>query len=90
VAGFGDIALGALLTPALTTVHQPMRLLGERACGLLLDRIAGPALPPRAERLPTGLIVRESCGCTPTALRPKNSGGTDERISVRRSRSGYH
>jgi LacI family transcriptional regulator len=63
VTGFDDIHLGALLAPPLTTVHQPMRLLGERACALLLDRISDPALPRRVERLPTELIVRESCGC---------------------------
>jgi LacI family transcriptional regulator len=63
VTGFDDIYLGALLTPPLTTVRQPMRLLGERACDLLLDRIVDPALPHRIERLPTELVVRESCGC---------------------------
>jgi LacI family transcriptional regulator len=65
VAGFDDIHLGAMLAPPLTTVRQPMRLLGERACSCLLERIADPALPRRAERLPTELIVRESCGCPP-------------------------
>jgi LacI family transcriptional regulator len=63
VAGFDNIHLGALFTPALTTVHQPTRLLGERACALMLDRIAEPGLPRRVERLPTRLVVRESCGC---------------------------
>ena len=63
MTGFDDIHLGALVTPALTTVHQPMRLLGERACALLLERIDDPGLPRRVERLPTRLIVRESCGC---------------------------
>jgi DNA-binding LacI/PurR family transcriptional regulator len=42
-----------------------MRLLGERACALVLERIADPTLPRRVERLPTQLIVRESCGCAP-------------------------
>lgn len=65
VVGFDDIHLGAMLTPSLTTVRQPMRLLGERACMMLLERIADPALPLRVERLPTELIVRESCGCPP-------------------------
>jgi LacI family transcriptional regulator len=65
VIGFDDMHLGALLAPALTTIRQPMRLLGERACSLLLERIANPALPHRAERLPTELIIRESCGCEP-------------------------
>ena len=54
---------GAYVDPPLTTVHQPMRLLGERACSMLLERIANPALPHRAERLPTTLVIRESCGC---------------------------
>jgi LacI family transcriptional regulator len=63
VAGFDDIRLGALLAPPLTTVRQPMGLLGERACSWLLERIADPALPRRVERLPTELVVRESCGC---------------------------
>ena len=67
VTGFDNIHLGAMLTPSLTTVHQPMRLLGERACSLLLERIADPALARRVERLPTQLIVRESCGCPPRA-----------------------
>ena len=63
VVGFDDIYLGAMLTPSLTTVRQPMRDLGERACRLLLQRITEPSLPRRAERLPVELIVRESCGC---------------------------
>jgi LacI family transcriptional regulator len=67
VVGFDDMHLGALLAPALTTVHQPMRLLGERACARLLERIADPALPRRVEQLPTRLIVRESCGCAARA-----------------------
>ena len=65
VVGFDDIHVGSLLTPPLTTVRQPMRLLGERACSLLLERLADPSLPRRAERLPTELIIRESCGCPP-------------------------
>lgn len=65
VTGFDDIRLGALFTPSLTTVRQSLRMLGERACSCLLERIANPALPHRAVRLPTELIVRESCGCPP-------------------------
>ena len=69
VVGFDDMHLSALLTPPLTTVRQPMRLLGERACSRLLQRIADPSLPPRTERLPAELIVRESCGCPPAQAR---------------------
>ena len=66
VVGFDDIFPGALLSPALTTVHQPIRLLGERACTRLLERIEDPSLPAQLEMLPTKLIVRASCGCTRT------------------------
>jgi len=64
VVGFDDIALGSLYDPTLTTVHQPMRMLGERACARLLDRIADPGLSPAVELLPTELVLRSSCGCS--------------------------
>jgi LacI family transcriptional regulator len=63
VTGFDDIFPGSLSDPSLTTVHQPMRLLGERACARLLERITEPGLPPQVELLPTSLVVRRSCGC---------------------------
>jgi LacI family transcriptional regulator len=63
VTGFDDIFPGSLCDPPLTTVHQPMRLLGERACARLLDRIANPGLPRTVELLPTELVLRSSCGC---------------------------
>ena len=62
VVGFDDMRAGAILVPALTTVRQPMRLLGEVAGARLLQRIADPSLPRHVERLPTQLIIRESCG----------------------------
>src|SRR5579875_1395817 len=52
VTGFDDIYPGSLYEPSLTTVHQPMRLLGERACDRLLHRIANPGLRPKVELLP--------------------------------------
>jgi hypothetical protein len=70
VTGFDDIFPGSLFEPSLTTVHQPMRMLGERACARLLDRIARPDLPTQVELLPTELVLRQSCGCPPgTAAR---------------------
>ena len=67
VTGFDDIFPGSLFDPTLTTVHQPMRMLGERACARLLDRIARPDLPTQVELLPTELVLRTSCGCPPGA-----------------------
>jgi DNA-binding LacI/PurR family transcriptional regulator len=68
VVGFDDIFPGSLCDPPLTTVHQPMRALGERACIRLLDRIAKPDLPQRVQVLPTELVLRSSCGCPPGTM----------------------
>jgi LacI family transcriptional regulator len=65
VVGFDDIFPGSLCDPPLTTVHQPMRQLGEQGCTRLLDRIARPGLRPKVELLPTELVLRSSCGCPP-------------------------
>src|SRR3984885_13528661 len=65
VVGFDDIYPSSLFDPPLTTVHQPMRMLGERACARVLDRIADPSLLPGVELLPTELVLRSSCGCPP-------------------------
>ena len=81
VVGFDDIRLSSLCTPPLTTVRQPMQLLGERACSRLLERIADPTLPPQAERLPTELIIRESCGCGPSPARAPATTRRDTRCS---------
>ena len=63
MVGFDDIYPARLVEPALTTVRQPMRMLGERACARLLERIASPELSPAVELLPTELVLRASCGC---------------------------
>jgi len=65
VVGFDDIYPSSLFDPPLTTVHQPMRLLGEQACARVLERIANPDLSPAVELLPTELVLRSSCGCPP-------------------------
>jgi LacI family transcriptional regulator len=63
VTGFDDLYPSRVISPALTTVSQPFRDLGGRATQRLLARVSDPALPPRAEVLPTLLAIRASCGC---------------------------
>jgi LacI family transcriptional regulator len=65
VVGFDGIYPSSLLDPPLTTIYQPMRMLGERACARVLDRIADSSLSPSVELLPTELVLRQSCGCAP-------------------------
>jgi len=63
VTGFDDIAATRHVRPALSTVRQPMRELGERSVRVLLDRIADHTRPPASVILPTELVIRGSCGC---------------------------
>ena len=65
MTGFDDLYPARLADPPLTTVHQPIRTLGERACARLLDRIAYPSLSPAVQLLPIELVLRSSCGCPP-------------------------
>jgi Periplasmic binding protein-like domain len=70
VVGFDDIFPASLCDPPLTTVSQPMRTIGERACERLIERIVDPSLRSKVELLPTELVLRSSCGCPPgTAAR---------------------
>ena len=77
VVGFDDIFPASLCDPPLTTVHQPIRRLGEVACDRLTERISDPTLRPKQELLPTELVLRSSCGCPP---------GTVERREVMHAR----
>ena len=70
IVGYDDIPLARWLTPRLTTVHQPLRRMGEEAARLairLADSYAGDGAgdggdtdpTPRMD-LATSLVVRES------------------------------
>jgi LacI family repressor for deo operon, udp, cdd, tsx, nupC, and nupG len=60
VVGFDDIAIAAQSWPALTTIAQPMRALGETAARLLLQRLADPEASVQGVLLPHRLVQRES------------------------------
>jgi LacI family transcriptional regulator len=64
VVGFDGIPLGRLVTPALTTVRQPMRRIGEEAVELLVARLEDRQREPASQVLPVSVIRRSSCGCT--------------------------
>jgi LacI family transcriptional regulator len=95
VVGFDDIYPSSLIDPPLTTVYQPMRMLGERACARVLDRIADPSLSPAVELLPTELVLRSSCGCPPGTVvrRPVatlDQAGADQAAQGRSGARGRH
>ena len=60
LAGFDDVQHATIMTPPLTTIHQPCAEIGETAYRVLLDRIAHPELPPCELTLSAPLVVRGS------------------------------
>jgi len=66
ITGFDDIASARHIRPALTTVRQPMRQLGEEAVRMLLERMGKPEAGQQSLTLPTELEIRRSCGCAST------------------------
>ena len=66
LAGFDDVQLASLMSPQLTTIHQPCYGIGEMAFKALIERIADPSLPPREILLSAPLVVRGSTQGTDT------------------------
>jgi signal transduction histidine kinase/DNA-binding LacI/PurR family transcriptional regulator/AraC-like DNA-binding protein len=63
--GFDDRLETRAQKPPITTVHYPMFGLGYQAVELLLRAINGESVIDELVRIPTRLVIRESCGCLP-------------------------
>ncbi len=61
VVGFDNVPESAMTRPGLTTVHQPIQEMGERAVQILVGLLAGRAPDAMHETLPTHLVERRSC-----------------------------
>jgi len=60
--GFTDINVAGILSPALTTIHEPAELMGKEAISLLIEEIASDENREIQKIvLPTELKIRESC-----------------------------
>ncbi|MGH7975455.1 MAG: GntR family transcriptional regulator [Limisphaerales bacterium] len=62
VVGFDDVKYATLVSPPLTTIHQPCRDIAMIAFKIMIERLAEPSLPARSVYLTPNLVVRESCG----------------------------
>ncbi|HUR01835.1 MAG TPA: LacI family DNA-binding transcriptional regulator [Nonomuraea sp.] len=62
VVGFDDLEAAALVSPALTTVRQPLSVMGSTAATALLQLINGESPAGMHIQLATELIVRQSTG----------------------------
>ena len=60
LAGFDDMRTATVMSPPLTTVHQPCEQIASRAFYGLLDRMADPSRPPLEVFLPAPLVERAS------------------------------
>jgi LacI family transcriptional regulator len=63
LVGFDDVPLAAHMNPGLTTIRQPIELLGQTAVELLVRSLNNAnSLPPCRKLLSAELIIRQSCG----------------------------
>jgi LacI family transcriptional regulator len=60
VVGFDNVPESALNTPPLTTIHQPIREMGQSAIDMLIRLIHGEPADPTHLTLATSLVVRQS------------------------------
>jgi len=63
VAGFADSLFARILPPPITTVRAPNEHVGQAAARQLLRLIRSELVEARLVLL-TGLIIRQSCGCS--------------------------
>lgn len=74
VTGFDDIPLARYMDTPLSTVSVPIRALGARAVEILLHGITHKNSHSRTrERIATQLVIRRSCGATPTERPPPSA-----------------
>ncbi|MDX1933660.1 MAG: LacI family DNA-binding transcriptional regulator [Capsulimonadales bacterium] len=83
IIGFDDSPSAALVTPGLTTIRQPVREIGGKALGLLLDRIDNKDVPARTYLMEPELIVRGSTSPLPGGrpIKGENTESESERTS---------
>jgi LacI family transcriptional regulator len=60
VIGFDDIPWATIVTPALTTINQPVAEMAAVALELLLGRLDEPDRPLRHRKVPVSLVERDS------------------------------
>ena len=60
VTGVNDVDLAKLVSPPLTTIHQPCEAIAGTALEMLLWRIENPSAEPRRIFVAANLVVRES------------------------------
>jgi LacI family transcriptional regulator len=82
VVGFDDTPVSEIVWPPLTTVHQPLKLIGQRAVDLIVDPLSGKRRPTH-EVVPFSLIARESTSPPRSdGLRAVNQAGNERPLPL--------
>lgn len=70
VLGFDDVLAASTYHPPLTTIHQPLRGMGQVAASTMLGLVRNDLEPPRLSAITVypKLIVRGSTGAPPSAV----------------------
>ncbi|HLJ29778.1 MAG TPA: LacI family DNA-binding transcriptional regulator [Candidatus Angelobacter sp.] len=78
VVGFDDIASAAFQNPSLTTVRQPLRMMGTTAARILLERLNGGKDPEEVIVKPEFVVRESTCAAkdlVQTSSRRRKSAG---------------
>jgi LacI family transcriptional regulator len=62
IVGFDDMPFASLMDPPITTIRQPIRLMGERGVEALVERLKNAEHNPEPVRLRVTLVERASVG----------------------------
>lgn len=65
IVGYDDIGLARVMQPQLTTVRADLVEVGRLAAERLISLRDGEQSSPVQRELPTTVVVRSSCGCSP-------------------------
>lgn len=76
VIGYDDMPVARYYQPALSTISQPMREVGQIAARLLIEMIGDPHAEPREVLLKPTLVRRESTGNAPEGERRQSGSVT--------------
>jgi LacI family transcriptional regulator len=61
VVGFDNVPDSITSDPALTTVDQAIKVMGEAAAKMLIQLMEGETLSSQLAKIPTQLVIRDSC-----------------------------
>ena len=87
IIGFDDQPGAIAQVPPLTSIHVPLTQIGQQALVLMVDHLVGQH-HLESVRIPTRLVPRQSCGCTPHIL--SSAADAEPRLLAIPSRSRAH